>query len=822
MMEKVKMVPLRPGMTLPKSQLYKEVDEYTPMWNVLWKEVEPMILSQYRVRVISDQVSMFEPFRLTTLTRELAALSNRTLTNNLNADLAVLARMFMVALHGGITQFSEFVQSANLAEIYATLLPEAAEEAHKAVSVALRDELKPFLVQVLRSLVRNTELRTVSRNAQNALDHLRQSDLVDWTLDTAPALARELIEVYRAQRYAAANEIFLRLTSSLMDNTQSLTPILVAIAEAGDMATASIAVTGDDFLPLLHDLNLLRWVEWQPTISSIYLCDGTTQAAPSNPLRPIFYAVNLPQIAGVVDLPDLLQWVTTVAGVWAAYLPSAGVALIQRSLAELFNALERYQLKGTALELLYAPEALRQAPVGDRLFRLLLEVAYAKIIVHVLAGATATSAIGSYISQQIGMQQLTDTRRLDIAVGFAEALAGLPLYALSMYERVVESAKIVKVGDMRFVNTPQLLGEFRLIADRVTSVLKATLQTTSEATARLDAFEQRARELILTDRAAIQYDGLVSFDFYYSRDKLMRQTQTVLYEDTKTNTMQVYDYAFLSDIRDASKWSTLDANLDNVIRAIDQHASGRIVDVNGMFIRVIRVNFFTGSPVIDKLALLVPRYLPADDGVIDLEYIYPRIHDFKQSFYFANQDDVANFLGYASWEKMSLVLPEALMEVLQIASERLLLPGPDGRPQFWLMSKYPLIIMTFKKENHFLESEEAATLATCYTGKYKLWTISQPVAAHFHRLDGSASEVELSVPMIVPENVGLMYKHPLAEVVFQDLPETRLTFEMTGRTPLVALGGLHEIKRPSENVEDAGGDLGPVSEGGADAKDQAS
>jgi hypothetical protein len=821
-MEKVKMVPLRPGMTLPTSQLYSDIDSYTAMWDVVWREVEPMLLSQYRVRVISDQVSLFEPFRLTALTRELAALANRTLTNNLNADLAVLARMFMVALHGGITQFSEFVQSANLAEIYATLMPEAAEEAHKAVSVALRDELKPFLVQVLRGLVRNTELRTVSRNAQNALDFMRQSDLVDWTLTTAPVLARELIEVYRAQRYAAANEIFLRLTSSLMDNTQSLTPILVAISEAGDMATASIAVAGDDFLPLLHDLNLLRWVEWQPVANSIYLCNGQALSAPENPLRPIFYATDLPRLTGIIDVPDLLQWVLTVAGVWAAYLPSAGVALIQRSLAELFNALDRYQLKGTAIELLYAPEALRTAPSNDMLYRMLLEIAYSKIIVHTLAGATATSAIGSYISQQIGMQQLTDTRRLDIAVGFAEALAGLPLFVLSMYERLVENANIVRIGNMRFMNTPKLLSEFRLLSDRIVSVLKTTLQTTSEATARLDAFEQRSRELILTDRAAVHYEGLVSFDFHYSRDALMRQTQTVLYEDTKNNTLQVYDYAFLSDIKDASGWTTLDANLDNVIRAIDQHATGKIVDINGMFLRTVRVNFFTGSPLIDKLALLVPRYLQMENGIIDLEYVHPRIHDFKQSFYFANHDDVANFLGYASWEKMSLVLPETLMSILSVAAERLLTPGPNDRPQFWLLAKYPLIVMTFRREGYFLESEEAAALATCYTGQYKLWTISQPATAHFHRLDGSTSELELSVPMIVPSNLGIMYKHPLAEVVFRELPDTRLTFEMTGRTPLVALGGLHELKQKPEDLQSGVGDVQEPKSGGADVEDKTS
>jgi hypothetical protein len=811
-MEKFRLVPIKPGMTLPTSQLYTEVEDYKLMWDVLWREIEPMLLSQYRVRVISDQVSMFEPFRMTTLTNELAALSSRTLSNNLNADLAVIARMFMVALNGGITQFSEFVQSTNLAEIYATLLPEAADEAHKAVSVTLRDELKPFLVQVLRGLVRNTELRTVARNAQNALEYLRGSDMIEWTLLTAATLARELIDVYRSQRYAAANEIFLRLTSSLMDNTQSLTPVLVAIAEASDMATASIAVAGDDFLPLLHDLNLLRWVHWQPAPNSMFTCAGQQLAAPANPLRPVFYGIDLPSAASVIDVPDLLQWVMTVAGVWSSYLPSAGVALIQRSLSELFNAMERYQLKGTALELLYAPDALRQAPSQDPMFRVLAELAYAKIIVHTLSGATVTSAIGSYISQQIGMQQMTDTRRLDIAVGFAEALAGLPLFVLSMYERMIEESRIVRIGNTRFLNTPQLLGEFRLMVDRIVSVLKNTLQVTSEATSRLDAFEQRTRELVLTDRAAVSHAGLVDFNFHYSRDELLRRTQTVLYEDTKNNTLQIYDYAFLSNIKDATRWATLDANLDNVIRAIDQHATGNVTEVNGMFIRAVRVNFFTGAPTIDKLALLIPRYVETGTAMIDLEYVHPRIHDFKQSYFFANRDDVANFLGYASWSKLASSVPDALIAILEAAAERLIASLSDGRPQFWLLSKYPIIIMSFRRESQFLSSEESMLLATSYTSEYKVWTLAQPVTAYFQRVDGSSSEVQLSVPIIVPAHLGLMYKHPLAEVTFKDVPTTHLTFEMTGKLPLVAIGGLHEVRRNEQQNEGEIGDQTSTSD----------
>jgi hypothetical protein len=76
--------------------------------------------------------------------------------------------------------------------------------------------------------------------------------------------------------------------------------------------------------------------------------------------------------------------------------------------------------------------------------------------------------------------------------------------------------------------------------------------------------------------------------------------------------------------------------------------------------------------------------------------------------------------------------------------------------------------------------------------------------------------------MIVPSNLGIMYKHPLAEVVFRELPDTRLTFEMTGRTPLVALGGLHELKQKPEDLQSGVGDVQEPNSGGADVEDKTS
>jgi hypothetical protein len=67
-----------------------------------------------------------------------------------------------------------------------------------------------------------------------------------------------------------------------------------------------------------------------------------------------------------------------------------------------------------------------------------------------------------------------------------------------------------------------------------------------------------------------------------------------------------------------------------------------------------------------------------------------------------------------------------------------------------------------------------------------------------------------------------MYKHPLAEVVFRELPDTRLTFEMTGRTPLVALGGLHELKQKPEDLQSGVGDVQESNSGGADVEDKTS
>jgi hypothetical protein len=794
--ERTELIKLNPGMTGVTGQLYSDAGPYTPLWRFVWQMVSPLVFGQFKLRYIGTQVSAYGPFYTRTLMTEFATLAERTMTNSLNADLAVIARLFLLALNGGITQFSEFVRATNLADLYASLVPEAADEAHRAVSTAVRDELKPFLVSLLRQAIRQHETRNVARNARSALDVLIQGDVVTNVISAAARLSRELIEVYRTYKLADPDEVFLRLTQILLDNEQTPVPLLTAINDVNETATDSISITGESLLPFLHELGLLQWLQWTPHPNLLGLVDGQTEVPATSVIRPIFYTVSLPHMPPDVDLPDLLQWVQTVTGVWASYLPAAADAVIHRSIQDLLHAVESLQIRTANVELLYTPDDYRNAPSRDPIFRMMTELAVSRLLVNVLGGASTSGALASYIAQQIGIQQLTDVRRMDIAVGFGEVVGGLPLFVLRLYDQLIDSLPVVRIGGVTVVNTPVLRSEFRKVIDRVVDYLKSTYLRTTEAAERLDHFETRAHDLISESRYLFTGTTLGEYGFAYSQDSLLRRTQLFLFMGEDKNQKGVYDYTFLSNLEDVSSWVTLDANLDRVIQYIGSSSHDSVVNVNGMFIQVLRVNFNTGLHELDKLGLLVPRFLEGPYGLIDLEYVRPRVHEFRDTVMFFDNDDIARFLGYASWDNFRARRPQALVQVIERVSDVLTSLRVGGRPQQWLVAKFPIIVLSYVGQEPLTATEVATRLATAYDRKYHIWHLTKGIETYFTQLDNTTTKVEIHVPMLVPENLGIAYRNKIVDVTPAQLPEVQATVVFSDHAPTLLRTGVVDEGSP--------------------------
>jgi hypothetical protein len=723
---------------------------------------------------------------------EFASLAERTMTNSLNADLAVIARLFLLALNGGITQFSEFVRATNLADLYASLVPEAADEAHRAVGSAVRDELKPFLASVLRQAIRQHETRNLSRNARSALDALTTGNLVDNVIAASTRLSRELIEVYRTYKLADPDEVFLRLTQILLDNEQTPVPLLTAINDVNETATDSIAITGESLLPFLHEIHLLEWLTWDPNPHTVALAGEGGNASAASLVRPIFYSVRMPNLPDTVDIPDLLQWVQTVTGVWASYLPAAADAVIHRSISDLLQAVESLQIRTANVELLYTPEDYRSAPGRDPIFRLLTEMAVARLFVNVLGGASTAGALASYIAQQIGLQQLTDVRRMDIAVGFGEVVGGLPLFILRLYDQLVDALPLVRIGGVTVVNNPALRAEFRKVIDRVVDYLKTTYLRTTEAAERLDHFETRAHDLITESRYLFTGTQLGEHSFAYSQDALLRRTQLFLFMGESSGQQGVYDYTFLSNLEDVSPWVTLDANLDRIVHYIGSSSHGTVVDINGMFVQTLRVNFNTGMPELDRLGLLVPRYIEGPRGLIDLEYVRPRVHDFRDTLMFFDNNDVARFLGYASWENFQARRPRALVEMVERAAQILVNATAGGRPQQWMVAKFPIVFITYEDADPMTRTELSIRLSSAYNKRYRIWHLVKGIETYFTQLDNMTTKIEMHVPMLVPSELGIAYRNKVADVTPTQLPEVKASVSFSDHAPVLARTGVIE------------------------------
>lgn len=808
------MVKLTPGMTGVTGQLYSDSGDYTPMWRFIWRMVSPLVFGQFKLRYMGSQVSAFGPFHVRTLMTEFATLAERTMTNSLNADLAVIARLFLLALNGGITQFAEFVRATNLADLYASLVPESADEAHRAVSTAVRDELKPFLVSLLRQAIRQHETRNIANNARSALDVLTRGDVVSNVILAATRLSRELIEVYRTYKMADPDEVFLRLTQILLDNEQTPVPLLTAINDVNETATDSISITGESLLPFLHELHLLEWLRWEPTPNQMRLVDGDTSLPANAVIRPIFYAVEVPGLPADVDVPDMLQWVQTVTGVWSSYLPAAADAVVHRSIADLLQAIESLQIRTANVELLYTPEDYRSAPARDPIFRLLTEVSLARLLVNVLGGASTSGALASYIAQQIGIQQLTDVRRMDIAVGFGEVVGGLPLYILRLYDQLIDNMPVIRIGGVTVINTPDLRAEFRKVIDRVVDYLKSTYLRTTEAAERLDHFETRAHDLITESRYLFTGTQLGDYNFAYSQDALLRRTQLFLFISDGGAQQGVYDYAFLSNLEDAATWVTLDANLDRIVQYISSSSHGTVVNLNGFFLQTLRVNFNTGMPELDRLGLLVPRYLEGPNGTVDIEYIRPRLHDFRDNLVFFDLDDVARFLGYASWDNLRNRRPQALVNIIEGAANTLINSTVNGRPQQWMLAKYPIVILTYNGAEPFTHTELSIRLAAAFDRKYKVWHLAKGIETYFTQLDNTTNRLELHVPMLVPTNLGIAYRNKIADIIPTQLPDVSASLTISEHAPALARTGIIEDPKTAGQT--------PTDDAETSAEDQAS
>jgi hypothetical protein len=389
---------------------------------------------------------------------------------------------------------------------------------------------------------------------------------------------------------------------------------------------------------------------------------------------------------------------------------------------------------------------------------------------------------------------------MDIAVGFGEVIGGLPLFVLRLYDQLIDTLPAVRIGGVTVVNSPALRAEFRKVIDRVVDYLKSTYLRTTEAAERLDHFERRAHDLITETRYLFTGTALGNYGFAYSQDALLRRTQLFLFMADDGSQRGVYDYTFLSNLEDASGWVTLDANLDRIVQYVGSSGHGTVVDVNGMFVQVLRVNFTTGLPELDKLGLLVPRYLEGKAGLIDLEYIRPKLHDFRDTVMFFELDDVARFLGYASWENFRMRRPAALVSMVERAAEVLTSAMVAGRPQQWMVAKYPIVILSYAGPEPFTPSERAIRLSTAYDRRYHLWHLSRPIEAYFTQLDNTTSKVELYVPMLVPENLGIAYRNKIAEIVPVQLPDVQATVNFTEHAPaLLRTGVVEEGSAPGGN-----------------------